>query len=66
MRSVELVFYSETGVLIKYIFWPVPEGTSDKFLDENKSTQKILKSVWIDSDFYADFKYAIGFGEISE
>ena len=41
-----------------------PGGPMAKFFDENKNATKIMKSIWIDSVFCADFKYTILLGEI--
>jgi hypothetical protein len=36
-----------------------PGGPMAKFFDENKNAPNIIKSIWIDSVFCADFKYII-------
>ena len=39
-------------------------GTPGDYFEENKSIQKSLKSIWIDSVFCADFKYVILFDKM--
>ena len=60
MRTVELIFHSQNGISREFIFSPKTlKGTSSKFLQENKSIQKFLKTTTINSADDGDFKYAI-------
>ncbi len=51
MESAKFVF-GENGIYR-------PGGPQLNFCEKNKSTQKLLKMIWIDPVFCANFKYVI-------
>ena len=57
----KIVFIVRT-VFYRISFFDVSlRETPDEFWIENKTTENILKSIWIESAFCADFQYAIVF-----